>query len=147
LGLETRQLNRSFVYPSTGREANQIDTLAKLGMFTTASSAASTLPAFVSPFGSAPLEERARVYLNANCSNCHRGDKRPSLRFETALGDTRLCDAPSLLVPGHPETSRIVSLMKEADPTRRMPKNAGGVVDPAGVKLVEDWVTSRATCP
>jgi uncharacterized repeat protein (TIGR03806 family) len=147
LGLETRQLNRSVVYPSTGREANQIDTLAKIGMFTSSPSAASALPSFASPFGSAPLEERARVYLHANCSNCHRGDKRPSLHFETALADTRLCDAPSLLDPGHPETSRIVSLMKQADPTLRMPKNGGSVIDADGVKLVEDWIASRTTCP
>jgi uncharacterized repeat protein (TIGR03806 family) len=147
LGLETRQLNRNALYPSTGRDANQIDTLAHIGMFTASPGAASGLPAFVSPTGTAPLEERARVYLHANCSSCHRGDGRPSLQFEKTLAETKLCEAPALLVPGNAAASPMIERMKSPDSTFRMPKNGGNVIDTAGVKLIEDWVQSRTTCP
>ena len=147
LGLETRQVNRSILYPATNREANQIDSLAHVGMFGAAPGAASTLPAFVSPFGAAPLEERARTYLHANCSNCHRGDKRPSLQFEKTLAETKLCEAPAAIVPGSPQTSPLVTLMRSTDPSVRMPKAAGSVIDEAGVKLIEDWIRARTTCP
>ncbi|MFO0746851.1 MAG: PQQ-dependent sugar dehydrogenase [Myxococcota bacterium] len=44
LGLETRQLNRTLHYAATDRDANQIDTLAHLGLYTVAPAPASTLP-------------------------------------------------------------------------------------------------------
>ena len=147
LGIETRQLNRSILYAATGRQSNQVDTLAHIGMFATAPPKASTLPAFVSPFGTAPLEERARTYLHANCSNCHRGDRRPTLQFETPLADTGLCAEPPLLVPGKPDASRIITLMRSSEPSVRMPKNGGSVIDEAGVKLVEDWIAAQKSCP
>ena len=147
LGLETRQLNRSIMYEATGRQSNQIDTLAHIGLFAAPPGKASTLPAFVSPFGTAPLEERARTYLHANCSNCHRGDRRPALQFEKSLADTQLCSQPPLLVPGNPGASPIIKLLRSTDPSVRMPKNGGNVIDEAGVKLIEEWILSRATCP
>jgi uncharacterized repeat protein (TIGR03806 family) len=147
LGLETRQLNRNALYPSTGREANQIDTLAHIGMFSPPPGAASSLAAFADPFGNAPLEERARVYLHANCSSCHRGDNRPSLLFEKSLADTKLCDAPALVVPGNPGASKLIALMKSPDSTVRMPKGAGSIIDAAGVALIEGWIAQRTSCP
>ncbi|MBX3217876.1 MAG: PQQ-dependent sugar dehydrogenase [Labilithrix sp.] len=147
LGIETGQLNRAVVYPETGREANQIDTLAHVGMFTSAPAAAATLLAFVAPFGDAALEERARVYLHANCSSCHRGDKRPAFELGKTLAETGLCDDPALLVPGDPAASRLLTLLESPDLTERMPKNAGNVIDAAGVKLVSDWIRSRKSCP
>lgn len=147
LGIETRQLNRSITYPATGRQSNQIETLAHVGMFVASPGSAATLPAFASPFGNAPLEERARTYLHANCASCHRGDRRPALQLETSLADTGLCEEPPLLVPGKPEASRIVTLMRSSEPSVRMPKNGGNVIDEAGVKLIEDWIRSRTACP
>ncbi len=147
LGLETRQLNRTILYPSTNREANQVDSLAHVGMFGAKPAAAATLPAFVAPFGTAPLEERARTYLHANCMSCHRGDKRPSLQFERSLADTKLCEAPAQIVAGDPAASPLVKLMRSTEPSVRMPKNAGMIVDEAGVKLIEEWIGSLATCP
>ncbi|MBX3221042.1 MAG: PQQ-dependent sugar dehydrogenase [Labilithrix sp.] len=147
LGLETRQLNRNVVYAATGRDANQIDTLAHIGMFAAAPGKAATLPAFVAPFGDGPLETRARVYLHANCSSCHRGDRRPALEIDKTLAETGLCDDPALIVPGDPAASRLVTLLESPDLTVRMPKNAGNVIDAAGVKLVSDWIRSRKSCP
>ena len=41
----------------------------------------------------------------------------------------------------------MITLMRSPDSTVRMPKNAGSVIDTAGVKLIEDWVQSRTSCP
>ena len=147
LGLETRQLNRDFVYAATGRNSNQIDTLAHIKMFAAPPGAAATLPAFVRPFGTAPLEDRARTYLHANCAGCHRGDRRPSFQFDKTLAETKLCVAPPLLVPGNPAMSRLATILRDPDATLRMPKNGGTVVDTAGAGLIEQWIQSRQACP
>jgi uncharacterized repeat protein (TIGR03806 family) len=146
LGLETPQLNRDFAY-APGREANQIDTLAAIGMFDDAVPSADTLPAFPAPFGAEPLEARARAYLHANCANCHREGRVPDLVFATPLADTGLCDDAPAITPAAPASSPLLALMREPDPTRRMPKNAGTVIDDQGARLIEDWIGSLNGCP
>jgi hypothetical protein len=59
------------------------------------------LPVIPDPFGTAPLGQRARAYLHANCGYCHRpGGTTPTnldLRYTTALNLTNACDvAPTL---------------------------------------------------
>ncbi len=143
LGLETRQLDRDFVY-STGRQANQISTLAHIGLFDGAV-VSNPAAAFPAPFGDAPLAERARSYLHTNCAQCHRGVV-PDLRFDTALADTGLC-AEKRLVPNAPAASTIIMRMTSDDPTFRMPRGNGLFVDEAGVELIEAWIESLETCP
>ncbi|HEY8540210.1 MAG TPA: PQQ-dependent sugar dehydrogenase, partial [Steroidobacteraceae bacterium] len=73
LGLETAQMNRDFTYAQTNRTANQLTTLSAIGVLTPPVADASAEPAMPDPMDtSAPLAERARAYLHANCSNCHR---------------------------------------------------------------------------
>ena len=91
LGPEIAQLNGSLTYAETGRTANQLDTLAGIGMFSAPLPGPSgSLPALVDPSDSgASLSDRARDWLHTNCSQCHRpGGPTPSnmdLRFSTAL--------------------------------------------------------------
>jgi len=70
LGLVTHQLN--IEVDVDGQKVNQLEWLASKGMFSGTLPDVKTLPGFVDPFGSAPLEDRARSYLHANCSHCHR---------------------------------------------------------------------------
>ncbi|MBL9016604.1 MAG: PQQ-dependent sugar dehydrogenase [Myxococcales bacterium] len=147
LGLETRQLNRVLHYESTDRNANQLDTLQHIGMFEAPMPRASELDAFVDPFGTAgDLATRARTYLHTNCGQCHRGDDTPNLHFD-AGADHRLCGTMPLFVPGSPETSRLTLLLRDPDPTTRMPKGGGAKIDEAGVTLIEDWVRASEACP
>jgi len=145
LGLETRQLDRELTYPATGRTANQIDTLSHVGMFA-AEVASNPATAFVSPFGDAPIEQRARTYLHTNCAQCHRGPMVPNLHFDTALGDTQLC-FEKRLVPNAPEASTIVMRMRSDDPLFRMPRGSGLLIDEAGVGLIEAWIQGLTSCP
>lgn len=71
LGIRTPQLNRSFAYPL--RTANQLLTWNHIGLFTTDIGAASAYAAYVDPRdANATLDDRARTYLDVNCSQCHR---------------------------------------------------------------------------
>ena len=101
--------------------------------------------AFPAPFGDAPVAERARSYLHANCAQCHRGTV-PDLRFDTTLADSGLC-AEKRLVPNAPAASTLIMRMISDDPTFRMPRGNGLLVDEAGVELIEAWIESLESCP
>jgi uncharacterized repeat protein (TIGR03806 family) len=159
LGPDTRQFNRAIFYPG-GVYSNQLDTLAHLGMLDTAI----TNPgAFVSYTGSDPLYVRAKTYLHANCSHCHRPGSTASnftdtnLLFDTALANMNVCNVnpiqgndgvtnAKLFAPGSPSTS-MISVRMHATDLFRMPKVGSSVVDPVGTMLVDDWITSVQQCP
>jgi uncharacterized repeat protein (TIGR03806 family) len=161
LGPEVGQLNGELAYPG-GRTANQLATLAHVGLFSAPlPGAPSTLARYPTAEGPEPLEARAKAYLHANCSGCHRpgGPGRGSmdLRYATPLAQMGVCDAAPeqgnlgfpdarLLKPGHPELS-ILSLRLHALDADRMPPLGTGVVDPGGVSLVDDWITKLGGCP
>jgi uncharacterized repeat protein (TIGR03806 family) len=162
LGPKTPQLNRDYTYGTTGITANQIDTYASIGLFTNPpASAAASLPALVSPLSSSgTIEQRAKAYLDANCSHCHRpggpGRGVADLRNETALADMNVCNqdptddlgvgGAKLLVPGNPALSLIALRMKDTG-VNRMPPLATSVNDIDGIALVEQWIASMAGCP
>ncbi len=162
LGPETAQLNRSIVYPQTGREANELFTLNHIGLFDAPLPELATLPALPSPAdAAAPLEARARSYLHTNCSQCHRpGGPTPSnmdLRYTTALAATNTCDVPPssstlgienarLIAPGNPSASILVQRMNLRD-QHGMPPLASDRPDTEGVALVTQWVQSLSACP
>ena len=107
-------------------------------------------------------EARARSYLHANCSICHREGSATGtnanldLRFDTPLGATGLCREPQagdlgianprLVTPHDPSRSVLVARMRSLD-ERRMPKLASRVVDEAGLAAVEAWIRDLASCP
>jgi hypothetical protein len=164
LGLEIGQLNRDFVYTSTGRISNQLATLEHIGMLAAPLGAEpKTLPVLPSPSGTGPTEARARSYLHANCSFCHRSDNVVSgggafdLRFATSFAATKTCNASptagdlgiagaKLIVPGAPAKSLLLQRTKSTTGTR-MPRLASRVVDTQGAGLLEAWIASLSACP
>jgi hypothetical protein len=108
-------------------------------------------------------EERARGYLHANCSMCHRegsgaGAATFDLRVDKSFAETRTCNmAPQagdlgvasakIIAPGDPAKSAVALRMRALD-TSRMPQLATRVVDEAGVSAVEAWIRSLPpACP
>ncbi|MEO1451244.1 MAG: PQQ-dependent sugar dehydrogenase, partial [Bacteroidota bacterium] len=88
LGPKSRQLNGMQFYPATGRDANQIKTLEHLNFFTSnvdTSNLASVLTAAPAEDLSYSLEDRARTYLDANCSYCHRPGNSIQADFDARL--------------------------------------------------------------
>lgn len=162
LGLEAAQLNRDFTYASTGRTANELRTLDSITMFTTPLGDPSLQPSMPDPADtSAPLAQRARAYLHTNCANCHRaGGPTPSsmdLRYSTLLSSTNACGvspssgdlgigaAARIIAPGSAASSVLVARANRRD-ANGMPPLASGIVDAAGVALLQQWVNSLTTC-
>ena len=155
LGLETAQLNGDHHYPQTGRTTNQIATLNAIEALTPP--IAGDPPAYPDPADTGqPLEARARSYLHANCSFCHRpGGPTPAqmdLRHEIPLEATGACDQPPtlgdlgipdarIIAPGDPDRSELLSRMSRRD-FAGMPPLASRLPDTAGVALIRDWIAS-----
>jgi putative heme-binding domain-containing protein len=105
---------------------------------------------------SAPLDQRARSYLHANCAHCHRehggGSALIDLRKEMSLTAMRVVNEPPMLGSFDIDNARIIF---PADPSRsvllyRMAKTGGGrmphiisdVVDQRGVALIGQWIAA-----
>jgi hypothetical protein len=170
LGPETIQMNRI----ATGDTMNQIDKFAAMSLFDTPPAKPYDAP-LVAPYAgqagtppaSATTEERARSYLHANCSFCHRPDgvwNPMDLRYNTPLKNAGICNVMPgkgdqgvtgalLMTPGSHATS-VVWLRMTAPPgnattgkTGRMPAIGSNVVDMAGTTLIANWIDTTATCP
>ena len=162
LGPEDAQLNHDFTYSTTGRTANQLQTLDQIGIFSSSVGAPTSLPALVAPSDiSANLEARARAYLHTNCAQCHRPNgPTPSsldLRFQTSLDNTGACDAvpqagdlglgasARVIAPGDPANSVLLARMNRRD-AAAMPPLGSAAVDTQGVALIRDWIANRIGC-
>jgi uncharacterized repeat protein (TIGR03806 family) len=150
LGIRSRQLDHQGDYP--GGAHDQITHLAALGIID------ETLPPHVvlaDPVGHAPLELRARSYLDSHCGHCHgpggsaertgvlwdlehtSGAGLPSCRSTSSV-DGR----DHVLVPGHPEASEFLARMRSPDLDVRMPRGPSRTDDEAGIALLSSWVAA-----
>lgn len=154
LGVNTRQMNKDHDYG--GVVANQLRTLEHLGVFTKPLPAPPEQLARLPDYedAAAPLDARARSYLDSNCSHCHRkwggGNAEFQLLASLPLEETGLVgvrpahgdfgvEQPRLLVPGHPERSMILDRMQRIG-LGRMPHVASNVVHQEAVRLVREWI-------
>lgn len=162
LGPEIAQLNSDLAYPTTGRTANQLDTLEHIGMLSAPlAGAAATLPALADPADmGATLDARARAYLHTNCAQCHRpGGPTPTtldLRFDTALVATGACDElpqsgdlgitdARIIAPGDAARSVLAERLARRD-VAAMPPVGSALADANGVALIGAWIDSLAGC-
>lgn len=155
LGPRTRQLNRDHDYD--GVEQNQIDHLVELGWVSGDTGDAADRFTLSEPYGSDSVEQRARSYLDANCSHCHRpggeaGSTALDLRAETTeLYGLGVCRTPVAagpgsgnrsydVVPGKPDDSILVFRMESTDPELKMPELPTLTSDAQGVQLIRAWI-------
>ena len=153
LGLESRQMNVDYLFGS-GMES-QISVLNQLQLFdqyTEDDSLPAPLPSVLNQ--TASTGQRARAYLDVNCSHCHQPGGPAAtgldLRFETpefAMGAINLSpqngsigqsDA-KLISPGERENSILWLRMNTLD-SERMPPVATHRIDEAGVELIGQWI-------
>jgi uncharacterized repeat protein (TIGR03806 family) len=169
LGGRTRQWNRDHDY-GKGPE-NQIDHLASLGLFDVTPPPAATRQTLVDPFGSAPVSDRARSYLDANCSHCHGVI---GLAAGTAFWldwdhtdpvngnptDWGVCKVPASagggtcglgfdVVPGHSELSIVPCRTGTLENKVAMPPVGHQLVHEEGVALLKAWIDAmpEKLCP
>lgn len=143
LGLNTHQLNRD----------GQLEQWEKWGLFE------KPLPAkrmkLANPHDETqPLQERAKAYLQANCTHCHikwgGGNAEFQLLFTLKPEEWKTIDVPPahgnfdiagarLLKPGSPEQSLIHKRMTLTG-LGRMPHIGSRVVDEKGASLIAQWI-------
>ncbi|MGB6355964.1 MAG: chitobiase/beta-hexosaminidase C-terminal domain-containing protein [Steroidobacteraceae bacterium] len=156
LGVKARQMNRAFTYP-TGISDNEIRTWNHLKMFSTPVNEAdlAALPTLAAPDDATrSIEDRARSYLDANCSQCHRPGGTVAYfdaRYSTPLEKQDLVGGPVLIDQGidrpriispHDIWRSIVIMRVNTNDDIRMPPVARETIDRNGVQLLEDWVMS-----
>ncbi len=106
----------------------------------------------------APLEQRARTYLDINCAHCHSPGRRsrhlgiiprrqhPSRPRVRNLQVTRSLQAQvpvaCLLtsIPGQPEDSILVYRMGSTDPASMMPELGRSLSHSEGADLIAEWI-------
>jgi uncharacterized repeat protein (TIGR03806 family) len=156
LGVKTRQLNRSFTYPS-GVADNELRTWNHLGLFTPSfkDEAVPTFAALAAGDDTKrSLEDRARSYLDANCAQCHRPGGTVAnfdARYDTPPAKQALIDGPVLIDQGidrprvispHDIWRSIAYMRTDTVGDIRMPPLARETVDQKGVRLLGEWIDS-----
>ncbi|HTR00206.1 MAG TPA: chitobiase/beta-hexosaminidase C-terminal domain-containing protein [Candidatus Acidoferrum sp.] len=156
LGPKTRQLNRDLVY-AAGVSDNQLHRFNELGLFTSKLTAAqlATLPKLAAADdASRSLEDKARSYLDANCSHCHRPGGTVAnfdARYQTPLAQQQLIDGEILIDQGidrphvitpHDVWRSIAFMRISTNGDIRMPPIARQTIDRRGVALLQQWILS-----
>ncbi len=108
---------------------------------------------------SAPLDERARGYLDVNCAHCHAPTAAAStsglfLEFSRPFGtEVGLCKPPVAagagsggldysIVPGDPDSSIMPYRMNSNETDVRMPEIGRSVIHSEGLALIRDWISA-----
>ena len=109
----------------------------------------------------APLDERARAYLDINCAHCHKATGSASnsglwLSWEetdlvklgfgkhpTAAGRGS-GTALHVITPGLPDASILVHRMASTEPGVAMPELGRALADAKGVALIRAWIAKSA---
>ena len=153
IGITTRQLARQIA--RGGKTVDQLAWLASQG----ATDGVATGTGLTDPYGPGDLEARARSWLDANCSHCHRegGEGGPSgLSLMATVEDPTsygICKSPVAagpgtggklhdIVPGDPDASILVHRIQSTDPAVKMPEIPNLLTDDAGVALIRQWIAA-----
>lgn len=140
LGLHARQFNTSFDY--SGVVDNQLDAFNHVGMFSQTINESEDFAAYHAPDDTqASTTDRARAYMDVNCSHCHSSSFM-DLRFDTPLSGTRLIDITTTsekarLRPYDPDNS-LIHIYQTTD-GNRMPKGSR-YTNPQADQLFRDWI-------
>ncbi|HVV72997.1 MAG TPA: chitobiase/beta-hexosaminidase C-terminal domain-containing protein, partial [Verrucomicrobiae bacterium] len=156
LGVKATQINRED--PADRTEAgNQLRRWTRLGLFEPAyrEEDLSALPRLAPLDDRArSLEERARSYLDANCSQCHRPKGTVAYfdaRFTTPLERQELVEGPVLIDQGVDHAKviapndiwRSIAYMRVSTlEAMKMPPLAHETLDKEGIALLRDWINS-----
>lgn len=156
LGVKTRQLDRDYAYPS-GITNNELRAWNHIGLFDTNFSDADlkTFPKLARADDmSRSLTDRARSYLDANCSQCHRPGGTVAYfdaRYDTPLKKQGLIDGP-VLIDERIDNARVIApndiwrsiLFMRTDTLQafKMPPLARKTIDEKGMRLLKQWIES-----
>jgi uncharacterized repeat protein (TIGR03806 family) len=156
LGVKARQMNRAFTYPS-GATDNELHAWNHAGLFAPEVNDAdlAKIPALAAADDATrSVQDRARSYLDTNCSQCHRPGGTVAYfdaRYDTPLEKQGLIDGPVLIDQGidrprvispHDIWRSIIYMRVDTVDDIKMPPIARETIDQEGVKLLKEWITS-----
>jgi hypothetical protein len=163
LGVNARQLNGNLTYAATGVTDNQLRTLNRLGLLNPAINEAAIggfaqLSALTNV--SAPLQERARSYLDANCEQCHQPGGQGitwDARYDTPLAQQNITNYPAAFSLGISDGACVVKaediwrsvLMLRINTLNQdiqMP-DFRNLIDTNAVQVLTDWINSLPGTP
>ena len=111
-------------------------------------------PASASAAPKAPAAEdlytsHVEPIFQANCYRCHGGfNHRGGLQMETRAGLLKGGHHGPAIVPGHPEQSLLVKLIRhEGPPNDPMPMPQDGRLSDSEIGAVEQWIRAGAAMP
>lgn len=105
------------------------------------------------------IEQRAKAYLEVNCSHCHN-DVGSAQNFDLSLsyeeesteklgvcqeplsGRSRSTGITHIIVPGQPDESLLFHRMSVTDPFIMMPRIGRTIVHEEALELMREWITS-----
>lgn len=151
IGPRARNLNHDGPYGG-----NQLADWTARGLLAGAPAEAPAAPA---AFGQAPLEARARAWLDINCAHCHRAGGGASnsglfLGFdETSPSGWGVHKRPVaagrgagddlfVIEPGRPDQSIMVHRLASVEPGVLMPELGRSVTDREGLQLIASWIAA-----
>ena len=139
ISIDTKQLNKDFDYQ--GVVANQLDSFNQVGIFDQNIGFAANLAELPDPTDtSRSVDERARAYLDTNCSHCHGGGFM-DMNYETDLKDMEIMNikrgAVYRMLPFDHSASIIYNY--QTDDANRMPKGSL-ITNPLASTLIADWI-------
>jgi len=156
LGVKTRQLNHDFTYPS-GVTDNELRAWNRLGLFKPGfqdSDLGNFAKLAAADDTTRSVEDRARSYFDANCSQCHRPGGTVAnfdARYDTPLDKQGLIDG-HVLIDERIDRSRVIApndiwrsiayMRVNTVSEIRMPPLARETIDEKGVALLRQWITS-----
>lgn len=153
LGPKARNLNREV----DGK--NQLVHWRDLGILKGAADPAEAPQVAAWDDASAPVDLRAKAYLDMNCAHCHNaiglaGSTRLDLTYAqedlqrrgvyyrpTAAGNASR-GRYYAIVPGNPEASFLLYRLRSTEPNIRMPETGRTLVHQEGARLIEKWIAS-----
>ncbi|HUY32261.1 MAG TPA: SO2930 family diheme c-type cytochrome [Pirellulales bacterium] len=157
IGLKARHLNHDFTY-AEGAE-NQLAHWARVGALIDAPAPDDAPRLAAWDDATAPLERRARAWLDVNCAHCHQpGGPAQNAGLDLLAGETdrtklgilkppvaagtgsggRLYD----IVPGKPEKSILMIRILSTHPDVMMPELGKRLVHEEGVELIRQWIAA-----
>jgi len=161
LGVKARQMNRDFAYPS-GVSDNELREWNHLGLFATPIREADIRDSArlaAADDQTRSLDDRARSYLDANCSQCHRPGGTVAgfdARYDTPLERQQLVNGAVLLDQGidrpriispHDIWRSIAYMRIDTLGDIRMPPIDRETIDERGVALMRAWITGMPGRP
>jgi len=162
LGVRTRHINKGFVH--NDEVVNQLSHLQSIGYLTGWTDSADEPRNASWTDGTVSLDQRARSYLDINCSHCHNPvgpadtsglDLTVDVETGPALG---LCKLPIAagagtggrafgIDPGAPDQSIFLYRMETTDPGAMMPELGRSLAHAEGAALIRDWIADMdGTC-